>query len=78
MKKTNITLSPRSKMRLTPAEKAQLAEYVADDPAARKTIKDNTGVDSRTVNKTMKRGWLELSPGLKLRDFLKELKKLTA
>ena len=65
-------------MRLTDDEKVQLKAYIGDDPAALKNINMNTGIDSRTINKTVQRGWLELAKGVKLREFLNTIKSYTA
>lgn len=74
--KKKLKLSPRTKVRLTQEEWDQLKEYVAfDTGAAYANIKANSGLHRDTVDATIERGFLELKPALKLRDFLKELKK---
>jgi len=75
--KGNLKLSKRTKVRLTPEEIKQLKEYTEfDESAAYINIYNNAGIRRATIIATIERGWIELDPAIRLRDFLKEIKKL--
>lgn len=78
MTSTKLKLSPRSRARLTGDEIIQLKRYIEDEPTAYATITRNTRIHRRTIIDAIKNGYMQLSPYLRLRDFLAELKKLTA
>lgn len=72
---SKLKLSKRTRVRLTPLEMKQLKEYVEFDRAAYWNIYENAGIRRQTIIKTLERGWIELAPAIRLRDFLRELKK---
>lgn len=69
--KTEIKLSPRNRVKLTDADREMLEAYLKEqEGSAYNTIRMNTGISRATILDTLSRGWMELRPYLKLRDFL--------
>lgn len=77
MKEKNIKIkySPRTRVRLDEWEHQLLSDFVKNDPSAKWVIQENTGINPRTVDRMIEKGFTELAVAVRLRDFLKILKK---
>lgn len=72
--KQNLILSKRTKMRFSKSEIEILSKFIEDNSnSAFKIIKLNTNVHRDTVLRIIERGWSEMNPGLKIRDFINKL-----
>lgn len=70
----SIVNNPRRRVKLNPDEIELLSTFVKDEVAPFATIYKNTKIRRVTVLETIKRGWLESDPALRMRQFLKNLK----
>lgn len=69
-----LILSPKTRLKLSDQEEAELREYVENDRGAFVTIKVNTKISPDTIKLGLERGWFQADTVLKLQDFLKKLK----
>lgn len=68
-----IKMSTRARLKLTDEEKLKLKTYLAEEPAAFKTVGLNTGLSYSTIRTANINGYGQLRTVIALRDFLKKI-----